>query len=118
MGQRYRIEGDRLYVWFTRGDTWTLPFTWTAGGEAVNLAGKTFRMRGRDFQSGLEVVNFDAYITVVNAATGQFQLSVPFAITAAYTWQKVNADLEVTSSGITRDTLFKLVIFNEEDYTV
>ena len=92
-----------------QGTTFNNTITYTqANGSAVNLSGAAITLKAKDNRSdSLLVVDLSVGngITITNATGGIFTISIASAVTATYTWNRADYDLDITISSVTERIL-------------
>jgi hypothetical protein len=79
-----------------------------ANGDAVNISGAAITLKAKDNRSDNNLVvdlSVGNGITITNATQGIFTISLSASVTAAYTWNRADYDLDITISSNTERLL-------------
>lgn len=92
-----------------QGTTFNNTITYTqANGNPVNISGAAITLKAKDNRSDSNFVidlSVGNGITITNATQGIFTISLASTVTATYTWNRADYDLDITISNVTERLL-------------
>jgi len=105
----------------TKSRTWTISVTWELDSTPVNLTGYTLRMsikNDRSSQFSLLTLTNGSGITITNASSGQFSITISASQTSRFPSGKHVFDVLAISPGGEQYTIFEGFLNVEEPITV